>query len=181
VDAEAGLAEQDLKIASFADEKGKAVVVVVNKWDLARDRDLEAEKVAEGIRYQMAFLAHAPIRFVSAKTGKRVFDVLETVVALAEKHFRRVGTGEVNRALRDATEAHQPPVHRGRRTKILYGAQVKVAPATFVIAANDPEGFHFSYRRYLTNALREHFGFDGAPIRIFFRARKKKGHRKGRA
>ena len=180
LDAEEGLAEQDKKIASFADQKGKAVVIVVNKWDLAKKSDLEAEKMAGEIRYEMPFLAHAPIRFVSAKTGKRVFDTLDTVVALAEKHFLRVGTGEVNRALKVATDAHQPPVHKGRRTKILYGAQVKVAPATFVLAANDPDGFHFSYRRYLINALREHFGFDGAPIRLFFRARNKKGKRKGR-
>ncbi|MCC7071971.1 MAG: ribosome biogenesis GTPase Der [Deltaproteobacteria bacterium] len=180
IDAESGIADQDLKIASLADDKGKAVVVVVNKWDTARAHDLEAEKVAEHIRHEMSFLAHAPIRFVSAKTGKRVFDVLDTVVALAEKHFLRVGTGEVNRALRAAAEAHQPPVYRGRRTKILYGAQVKVAPVTFVIAANDPDGFHFSYRRYLTNALREHFGFGGAPIRIFFRARKQQRARRGR-
>jgi GTP-binding protein len=180
IDAKAGIAEQDQKIAAFADEKGKAVVIVVNKWDLAKESSLEAEKVAEHIRYELAFLAHAPIRFASAKTGRRVHDVLGTALELAEQHFLRVPTGEVNRVLQAAQAAHQPPMHKGRRTKLLYGAQVRVAPPTFVFAANDPEGVHFSYRRYLVNRLRETFGFGGAPLRLLFRARGGKAKKRRR-
>jgi GTP-binding protein len=175
LDATEGMADQDLKIASFADEKGKAVVVVVNKWDLAKDQKepLDAEVYAKQIRETMPFLAHAPIRFVSAKTGKRVFDVLDTAYALAEEHFRRISTGEVNRALKAAVDAHQPPMHKNRRTRLYYGTQVRAAPPTFVIAVNDPDGVHFSYRRYLVNRFREDFGFGGAPIRLLFRKRKR--------
>ncbi|HEY4223902.1 MAG TPA: ribosome biogenesis GTPase Der, partial [Myxococcota bacterium] len=146
IDANMGLADQDLKIASFADEKNKAVVVVVNKWDLARAPDrkqpLDAEVYAKQIREQMPFLAHAPIRFISAKTGKRVFDVLDTAVALAKEHFRRVPTGEVNRALAAAIAGHQPPMFRGKRMRFYFGTQVKAAPPTFVIATNDTDGVH---------------------------------------
>jgi GTP-binding protein len=196
IDALEGVAEQDMKIASFAEEKGMAVVIVVNKWDIAKPGttystgtsrikkdphahritsggDLDAETYAKQIRNSMPFLAHAPIRFVSAKTGKRVFDVLDTATELAKEHFRRVPTGEVNRALKAAVEAHQPPMHKGRRTKLYFGTQVRVAPPTFVLACNDPEGVHFSYRRFLMNRFREDFGFGGAPIRLFFRKRKK--------
>ncbi len=183
LDAMEGLAEQDMKIASFADDKNKAVVIVVNKWDLAReakppmahqqvDGPLDAEAYAKQIREVMPFLGHAPIRFVSAKTGKRVFDVLDTAVALAEEHFRRIPTGEVNRALKAAVDGHQPPMHKGRRTRLYFGTQVRAAPPTFVIAVNDPEGVHFSYRRYLQNRFREDFSFGGAPIRLIFRKRK---------
>jgi GTP-binding protein len=183
IDAKAGVAEQDLKIASFAEEKGLAVVLVVNKWDLARaegtkDADkLDAETYARQIREAMPFLAHAPIRFVSAKTGKRVLDLLDTAAELARKHFARVPTGELNRAIKAAVDGHQPPMHKGRRTKLYFGTQVRVAPPTFVIAVNDPEGVHFSYRRYLNNRFREHFDFGGAPIRLFFRRRKQTADR----
>src|SRR6185437_5793234 len=136
----------------------------------------DAETYAKQLRDAMPFLAHAPIRFVSAKTGKRVFDVLETALALAQEHFRRISTGEVNRALKAATDAHQPPMFRGRRVKLLYGTQVKAGPPTFVVACNDPDGVHFSYRRFLSNRFRDDFNFGGAPIRLYFRKRKQRAN-----
>jgi GTP-binding protein len=186
IDAVAGVAEQDLKIASFAEDKGLAVVVVVNKWDLAkvaainqarRDGDLDAEVYAKQIREAMPFLAHAPIRFVSAKTGKRVFDVLATALALAKEHFKRIPTGEVNRTLKAAIDGHQPSMHRGKRAKFFFGTQVRVGPPTFVIAVNDAELVHYSYRRYLTNTFRDAFDLGGAPVRIIFRTRKQDKNR----
>ena len=186
IDAVAGVAEQDLKIANFAEEKGLAVVVVVNKWDLAkdaevnrlrRDGDLHAETYARQIRDAMPFLAHAPIRFVSAKTGKRVFDVLETALSLAKEHFKRIPTGEVNRTLKAAVDGHQPSMHRGRRAKFFFGTQVRVGPPTFVVSVSDADLVHFSYRRYLLNYFREAFDLGGAPVRLIFRTRKQDENR----
>lgn len=174
LDALEGVAEQDLKIANFAEEKGLAVVVVVNKWDLKesmKDR-VDAEEYARTIREQMPFLAHAPIRFVSAKTGKRVHDVLDTALRLAEEHFKRIPTGLLNRTLKAAVEAHQPSMYRNKRAKFYFGTQVRVGPPTFVIAVNDPEIVHYSYKRYLVNRFREAFDLGGAPIRMILRKRK---------
>jgi GTP-binding protein len=171
VDATAGLTEQDKRIASFVEDKGKACVIVVNKWDLARDNELDADEYARRIREELPFVDHAPIRFVSAKTGKRVHDVLQTAQELAKRHFLRVSTSQVNRVIEGAVAGHQPPMVKGRRVRLYFGTQVKTAPPTFVIATNDVEGVHFSYRRYLINKLREAFDFGGAPVRLIFRRR----------
>ena len=174
LDAVEGLKDQDMKIASFVHDKGKAVVIVVNKWDLSKQNDLDADTYAGQLKDQMPFLDFAPVRFVSAKTGKRVHDVLETAAAAARSYFTRVSTSEVNRVVQRAQQKHQPPMHKGRRVKLLFATQVRVAPPSFVIATNDPDGVHFSYRRFVQNQLREAFGFDGTPIRLFFRRREKK-------
>jgi GTP-binding protein len=171
VDATAGITEQDKRIASFVEDKGKACVIVVNKWDLARDNELDADEYARRIREELPFVDHAPIRFVSAKTGKRVHDVLQTAQDLAKRHFLRVSTSQVNRVIEGAVAGHQPPMVKGRRVRLYFGTQVKTAPPTFVIATNDVEGVHFSYRRYLINQLREAFDFGGAPVRLIFRRR----------
>ncbi len=171
IDATAGVTDQDKRIASFVEDKGKAVVLVVNKWDLAREKEMDADVYAAQVREQVSFLDHAPIRFVSAKTGKRVFDVLTTATDLAKRHFQRISTGQVNRVLNAATEAHQPPMNKGRRVRLYFATQVKTAPPTFVIATNDVEGLHFSYRRFLVNQFREAFDFGGAPVRLIFRRR----------
>lgn len=171
IDATAGVTEQDKRIASFVEDKGKACVIVVNKWDLARDNHLDADEYARQIREELPFVDHAPIRFVSAKTGKRVHDVLQTAQDLAKRHFLRVSTSQVNRVIEGAVAGHQPPMVKGRRVRLYFGTQVKTAPPTFVIATNDVEGVHFSYRRYLVNKLREAFDFGGAPVRLIFRRR----------
>jgi GTP-binding protein len=171
IDATAGVTEQDKRIASFVEDKGKACIIVVNKWDLAKDNELDADAYARKIREELPFVDHAPIRFVSAKTGKRVHDVLQTAQELAKRHFLRVSTSQVNRVIEGAVAGHQPPMVKGRRVRLYFGTQVKTAPPTFVIATNDIDGVHFSYRRYLINKLREAFDFGGAPVRLIFRRR----------
>ena len=170
IDAEQGLTEQDLKIASFIDKKSKAVVILVNKWDLLKGKK-KAEDLTLHIREKMPFLAHAPIRFISASTGLRIFDALETAAEVSLVYHQRVTTGKVNKMLQDAVSAHQPPMLQGRRLKFFYGTQVSVAPPTFLVTVNDKKGIHFSYERYLTNRIRMCFGFKGAPIRLVFRDR----------
>jgi GTP-binding protein len=174
LDATAGVTEQDLKVAAFAHDKGKAIIIVVNKWDLGRKAGMDADAYTKQIREQMPFLDYAPVRFVSALTGRRVHDVLETAVEVARQHFTRVPTAEVNRVVARAQAAHQPPQHKGRRVKLFFATQVAVAPPSFVIATTDPEGVHFSYRRFILNQIREAFGFTGAPLRLFFRRRNEK-------
>ncbi|HEY1098547.1 MAG TPA: GTP-binding protein, partial [Myxococcota bacterium] len=171
IDATEGVTEQDKRIASFIEDKGKACIIVINKWDLAKDNELDADVYAAKVREQLNFVDHAPIRFISAKTGKRVHDVLSTASELAKRHFLRVSTSQVNKVLLDAVAAHQPPIHKGKRVRLYFATQVKTAPPTFVVATNDTEGVHFSYRRYLINAMREAFDFGGAPVRIIFRRR----------
>ena len=171
IDPIEGLTEQDLKVAAFAHDKGKGVVIVVNKWDLARAQGLRADEVTERIRERTPFLAYAPIRFVSAKTGRRVFDLLDSATDVAREYFTRIPTGALNRVLRAAVDAHPPPVHKGKRVKLYYAAQVRVGPPTFVVATNHPQGVHFSYRRFVQNRVRDAFGFKGTPLRIFYRQR----------
>jgi GTPase len=171
IDATAGVTEQDMRIMGFAEEKGKALVIVVNKWDLAGENNLTAEEYTKKIRHDVPSMDHVPIRFVSAKTGRRVHEVLETAQMLAQQHFKRVTTSACNRILFRAADGHQPPSYRGHRIKLLFATQVRVAPATFVIATNDPDGVHFSYRRYLVTQFREGLGFAGVPVRFVFRRR----------
>jgi GTP-binding protein len=171
IDAVSGVTDQDKRIASFVEEKGKACILIINKWDLARDQNMDADLYTKQVKSALPFLDHAPVRYVSALTGRRVHDVLATAQELADRHFQRVSTGQVNRVLHAATEAHQPPMNKGRRIKLYFATQVKTAPPTFVIATNDVDGMHFSYRRFLVNQFREAFDFGGAPVRLIFRRR----------
>ncbi len=173
VDALEGITEQDLKVAAFADKKAKGIVIVVNKWDLAKGKGLKIDDYTQQIRDQMPFLSFAPILYISALTGSRVFDVLEIVKEIAEQYKKRISTAQVNKVLQSAQDAHQLPVSKGRRVKIFYGTQVSAAPPIFMFTCNDPDGIHFSYRRFLINQIRETFGFKGVPVRLVFRARDK--------
>jgi GTP-binding protein len=123
------------------------------------------------VRDKLQFLAHAPVRLVSAKTGSRVFDVLDEIVQLHEEYHRRVPTSQVNKVLERAQAMHAAPVAKGRRVKFFYGTQVKAAPPTFLVACNAPTDVHFSYRRFLVNQLREAFGFKGVPVKLLLRGR----------
>lgn len=171
IDATEGITEQDLKIASFVDKKSKAVVIVVNKWDLSKQKELKADAFALHIREKMPFLAHAPIQFMSALTGAKIFDVLEVAAEVAESYGKRVPTAQVNKMLEQAVAAHQPPIVQGRRLKFFYGTQVSAAPPTFLFMVNEKSGIHFSYERYLINRIRDQFSFNGSPIRLVFRER----------
>ena len=171
IDGKDGIIEQDKHIAGYALEAGKAIIVAVNKWDIVEKDEKTAQEFEKKFRSQFPFLAWAPIIFVSAKTGRRVERVLETVAQAAENHAMRISTSTVNALIQDAVAITPPPTDRGKRLKILYATQVSVKPPTFAIFVNHAELMHFSYERYLENKLREAFGFAGTPIRLVIRQR----------
>jgi len=174
IDSTKGLTEQDFKIASFIEKKGKGVVIVVNKWDLAHADGLLEPVFARQLKETMPFLAFAPIKFVSALTGMRVAGTLGATLEVAKEYHKRVSTSRVNKWLADAVLSHPPPVVKGRRLKFFFGSQVSLAPPIFVVTCNDPNGIHFSYTRYLTNSLRMAFNFKGVPLRIVYHGREKR-------
>ena len=174
IDGDAGVSEQDAKIAGLAHEEGRAIILVINKWDLV-DKDTHTmEKFRKDVYTELSFLTYAPMLFVSAKTGQRVASVWETVRRVYEQSTIRINTGMVNEVLAEATAAVEPPTDKGRRLKILFGTQASIQPPTFVLFVNDPQLMHFSYQRYLENYLRKTFGFEGTPIRFIIRKRDEK-------
>jgi len=175
VDASEGVSEQDLTVAGYAYEKGRAVVLVVNKWDLL-DKDTQTMgNYIQDLRYRFKFLGDVPIVFVSAMTGQRVSKIMAEVETVAIEFNRKVSTGELNRVMQSAVEAHQPAIYRGKRLKFFYITQTAVRPPTFVIFVNKADGVHFSYQRYLNNKIREAFGFVGVPFRVHYRDRERSG------
>ena len=174
IDATEGVTEQDAKIAGIAHERGKGVIIVVNKWDAIEKDNHSVKKFTNEIRNTLSFMPYAEILFISAKTGQRIpklFDALETVI---QNHSLRIATGVVNEILMEAVAMQQPPSDKGRRLKIYYMTQVSVKPPTFVVFVNDKRLMHFSYTRYLENKIREAFGFAGTPLRFLIRERSKK-------
>ena len=171
IDAGEGITEQDEKIAGIAHEAGKASIIVVNKWDSIEKDNRSVKSFTDKIRIALAYMPYAPIAFVSAKTGQRVTGLYETIGHVYERANFRVTTGMLNDLLSDAMTRHQPPSDKGKRLRIYYATQTSVAPPTFTFFCNDAELFHFSYRRYLENCLRETFDFQGTPIRIVVRER----------
>jgi GTP-binding protein len=169
VDAVEGITEQDTKVVGFAHNKGRAVIIVVNKWDLMPKGEQEQKKYEEALRYKLNFLAHAPIVFCSALTGSRLKRLFKLVDEVHQAYHYRVKTGELNRFFGQMMTYHPPPVHKGRPVKFYYISQVQVAPPTFLISANQPDAAHITYQRFITNSLRAEFGFQGAPIRLIFR------------
>lgn len=169
IDAVDGITEQDKKIAGYAHDAGKAIIIIVNKWDLIEKDDKTINEFEKIIREELGFMNYAPTMFISAKTGQRVNKILDLVDFVAEQNSTRVTTGTLNTLLREWVHLNPPPTDKGRRLKILYITQVGVKPPTFVFFVNDPELMHFSYRRYLENQMRKHFGFEGSPIRIVIR------------
>ncbi len=169
IDAQAGITEQDEKIAGIAHEAGKATVIVVNKWDLIEKDNRTVSEFNNRIRTALAYMPYAPILYVSAKTGQRIPALYEKINAVFAQATRRVTTGMLNDVLGDAMIRVQPPSDKGRRLKIYYMTQISVAPPSFVIFCNRVELFHFSYQRFIENCLREAFGFEGTPIRLIIR------------
>ncbi|MCM3003929.1 ribosome biogenesis GTPase Der [Priestia koreensis] len=172
LNAEEGIIEQDKRIAGYAHEAGKAVVIVVNKWDTVEKDEKTMRDFEEKIREHFLFLSYAPIVFLSAKTKKRTHKLLPVVDMVSESHSQRVPTTVINDVIMDAVAMNPTPTHNGNRLKIFYATQVAIQPPTFVVFVNDPELMHFSYERFLENKLREAFGFEGTPIKIFARPRK---------
>lgn len=169
IDASTGITDQDTKIAGIAHEAGKAVIIVVNKWDLIEKDNHTVNEFNNKIRTELAYMPYAPILYISAKTGQRVTNLFERIVYVYGQSVMRVTTGMLNDVLGDAMIRVQPPSDKGRRLKIYYMTQISVAPPTFVIFCNNVELFHFSYQRYIENCLRETFGFSGTPIKLIIR------------
>lgn len=171
IDAKEGITEQDAKIAGLAHDKGRASVLVVNKWDLIEKDSYTIYKYTEDIRYNLKFIRYAPIIFVSALTGQRALKIIDLVDRVAEQYQRRVPTSELNRVFEEVILSNPPPMYRNKELKLYYITQVSIKPPAFVIFVNYPEGIHFSYERYIVNKIRENFEFDGTPVRVFFRKR----------
>ncbi|GAA5415380.1 GTPase Der [Paraliobacillus ryukyuensis] len=171
IDAETGIIEQDKKIAGYAHEAGKAVVIVVNKWDTVESDEKAMKAFEDKVRVHFPFLDYAPIVFLSAKTKKRTHTLLPHVLEASENHTKRIETNVLNDVIMDALAMNPTPTMKGKRLKILYATQVSVKPPSFVVFVNDPELLHFSYERFLENRIREAFGFQGTPIKIFARRR----------
>jgi GTP-binding protein len=163
----------DARVAGEAAEAGRGIVVAVNKWDVARARSLTQKAFVQEVRDALKFLAWAPVRFASAKTGKGLDDLLGEVERVQAARLSRVTTGELNRMLGRATRHYAPKPEKGSGdVKILFATQVGVAPPTFVVSLNRPTDLHFSYRRYLENQIRQAFGFEGTPLVLKVRSRK---------
>ena len=174
IDASEGVTEQDAKIAGIAHEKGKGVIIAVNKWDAIEKNDKTIYKHTNRIREVLSFMPYAEIVFISAKTGLRISRMFETLDAVIENQTMRIQTGVLNEILAEAVAMQQPPSDKGKRLKIFYMTQVAVKPPTFVIFVNDKELMHFSYTRYLENKIRDAFDFGGTPLRFIVRERGEK-------
>ena len=181
IDASDGITEQDEKIAGIAHEAGKACIIVINKWDAIEKENSTVSTYTKNIRTALSYMPYAPIIFVSALTGQRVAHLYEMINKVYEESHRRITTGVLNDLLNDATNRVQPPSDKGKRLKIYYMTQSAVAPPTFVIFCNSEELFHFSYRRYLENCLRDTFGFEGTPIKLVIRQKGDEGGKASRA
>lgn len=174
LDATEGVTEQDAKIAGIAHERGKAMVIVVNKWDLIEKDGKTMNKFIKDVESSLKYLDYAPKEFISALTGQRVSRLLEVVASVSQNHAMRVQTGILNEALTDALAVTQPPAEKGRQLKIYYITQVSVKPPTFALFVNNAELLHFSYKRFIENKLREAFGFLGTPLRFVIREKTEK-------
>ncbi len=170
IDATEGVLAQDAHVAGFVDEAAKGLVVAVNKWDLAEKHPKAQQEYTEILRRELKFADWAPVIYLSAKTGQRIDRVVSQGLAIQAERTKRIPTPQLNAVIRKAVEDH-PLNDHGRTLKIYYSAQTGTAPPKFTCFCNDPRMVHFSYVRYLDNTLREHFGFDGTPIRIEFRGR----------
>ncbi len=174
IDAVEGVTEQDAKIAGIAHERGKAVIIAVNKWDAVEKDDKTIYRVTEKVRSTLSYMPYAEILFISALTGQRLQKLYETIDMVYENHAMRVATGVLNEIMAEAVTMQQPPADKGKRLRLYYITQVSVKPPTFVIFVNDKELMHFSYTRYIENQIRETFGFRGTPLRFIIRERNEK-------
>ena len=175
-DAKEGVAEQDAKILGLAADRGRGMVIALNKCDLMSKE--EVEKAEEDAREKISFAPFAPIVQVSAKTGSGVSELFETIDKVSEMFHKRIGTGELNRFFEAVLQQRPPPTMGGRAPRLYYITQAETAPPVFVVLASSPDSVHFSYQRFVANQLRKHFDFDGVPIRIVYRERRRGG--KGR-
>ena len=174
IDGEEGVTEQDAKIAGIAHDRGKGIIVAVNKWDAVEKNDKTIYRFTENVRNTLSFMPYAEIIFISAKTGQRLNKLHETIEMVIENQTLRVGTGVLNEIMMEAVALQQPPTDKGKRLRLYYITQVSVKPPTFVIFVNEKYLMHFSYQRYIENQIRQAFGFRGTPLHFIIRERKEK-------
>ena len=172
IDAIDGVTGQDATVAGYAEDAGRAAMLLVNKWDAAAHAQDDYKKVEEEIRFKLKFLPYAPIEFISAKTGRRVEKVFPRIDEIMTGYRKRFPTSQLNQILERAIATHQPPALRGRPRRFYYTTQLKAAPPTFALFSNMDDPLHFSYRRFLENQFREALGLVGCPIHLVLRARK---------
>ena len=172
IDATEGITDQDAKIAGIAHDRGKGIIIAVNKWDAIEKDDKTIYRHTEKIRDILSFMPYAEIIFISAKSGQRLNKIFETIDVVIENNSMRVATGVLNEIVTEAVAMQQPPSDKGKRLRIYYTTQVSVKPPTFVIFVNDKQLMHFSYTRYLENRIRDTFGFRGTALRFLIRERK---------
>lgn len=175
IDATEGVTEQDAKIAGIAHERGKGMIIAVNKWDILPDKnDKSVYKFTEEVRRILSFMPYAEIIFISAKTGQRLPKLFDLIDVVIDNHALRVGTGVLNEILTEAVALNEPPSDKGKKLRIYYMTEVSVKPPTFVLFVNDKSLTHFSYTRYIENRIRDAFGFKGTPLHFIIRERKDK-------
>lgn len=172
IDAEEGVTEQDAKVAGIAHERGKGVIIAVNKWDKIEKDDKTIYQYTNKVREVLSYMPYAEILFISAVTGQRLNKLYDLIDVVIENHALRVSTGVLNEIMTEAVAMQQPPSDKGKRLRLYYITQVSVKPPTFVIFVNDKQLTHFSYTRYIENRIRESFGFRGTPLRFIYRERK---------
>ena len=172
IDASEGITEQDAKVAGIAHERGKGVIIAVNKWDAVEKDDKTIYKFTNKVKEVLAYMPYAEIIFVSAKTGQRLPKLFDLIDVVIENSTLRISTGVLNEIMSEAVALQQPPSDKGKRLRLYYITQVAVKPPTFVIFVNDKELMHFSYTRYIENRIRDAFGFKGTPLRFIIRERK---------
>ncbi len=178
IDAGEGITEQDTKVIGYTQDQGKACIILLNKWDLLKGDSKRQKQLLEEIEMATSFISFAPVLRISALTGsgiKRIFPLIGRVYRQFNQKFPTSG---LNKLLAEAMEHHTPPIHKGRRLKLYYTAQINTAPPTFVIISNDPKGIHFSYQRYLKNRFREGLGLDNVPLRLIFKERSQRRPKK---
>ncbi len=172
IDATEGVTEQDAKIAGIAHDRGKAIIIAVNKWDAIEKDNKTVNEFTQKVRQVLSFMTYAELIFISAVTGQRLGKLFDLIDVVSENHSMRVATGVLNEIMAEAVALQQPPSDKGKRLRLYYITQAAVKPPTFVIFVNDKELMHFSYTRYLENQIREAFGFMGTPLRFIIRERK---------
>jgi GTP-binding protein len=171
IDATEGITSQDKKIVGYAHDAGKAIVIGVNKWDLIEKKAKTMEHYKENIYLELKFLTYAPVTFISAKTGERIDEAMELLEYVIDQNSRRIKTGLLNEVIEEAVQLREPPGLHGKRLKVFYATQTGIKPPTFVMFVNDANLMHFSYQRYLENALRKAFGFIGTSLRFILKER----------
>jgi len=178
IDAKEGITEQVLKIAGYVNERKKALIIVFNKWDLAKKEYNSKKEVENEILNKLNFISFAPLILVSAKSGQRVHQIFDLIFQVHKQYLRRVKTSDLNTMLQIIVNQHPPPSKSGRPTKVFYGNQVSVSPPTFVFMTNNPDKTNFAYERYIANQFRHHFGFEGTPLKFIWRKKKSTHGRK---